>query len=126
MHINRTMESISYRDMFHTGLEKSPKFLRRISPEGTAGESDIVEISEDARKRLMEKNSSPLAKSVMQVSRDIAELILSEELKADAGRRERIDDVRDRVRRGTYDFDSSDRLERAGGAVTAQLSGMDR
>jgi hypothetical protein len=126
MLINRTMESINYRDMFHTGLEKAPKFLRKISTAGAGGESDIVEISEDARKRLMEKNSSPLVKVAGQISREIGELILTEELNSDAERRSRVGELREKVLNGSYDFDSAARLEQAGGAVAAQLSGRDR
>ncbi|MBN2160718.1 MAG: hypothetical protein JW807_15115 [Spirochaetes bacterium] len=126
MLINKTMESISYRDMFHTGLEKTPKFIRRTSPAGSGSESDIVEISEDARRRLMEKNSSPLVKVVGRLSREISELILNQELSSDAERRNRTGELRERVLSGSYDFDSAAGLEMAGKAVTAQLIGRDR
>lgn len=121
MLINRTMESISYRDTFHTGLEKSPKFLRRTPHAGPGGEIDVVEISEDARNRLMEKNSSPLVRVLGQLSGEIRELVLAGELKSDAERQGRIAGLREKVLSGSYDFDRVDRLEQAGRAVAAQL-----
>jgi hypothetical protein len=119
MMINKTTEFINYRHTFHTGLERTPKFLRRES--GPVNGSDVIEISDEARQLLQKNSSSALVKAGLKISHDIGALIPESERDADAIRRIRINELSGRIRRGAYDFDSFEKLYGAGGEVVSQL-----
>ena len=101
--VNKTTEFINYRHPFHTGLERTPKFIRKES--GSVNRSDVIEISEEARQLLLKNSGSALVKAGLRISHDIGALILASERDADAIRRIRINELSGRIRRGTYDFD---------------------
>ncbi len=111
MMINKTTEYWNYRQSLHTGPERAPRFLRRDTATGKG--ADIVDISEAARKRMLEKNSTPLVKAIMSFSREIGEMVRMAEAEADGSRRTRIEELRLQVREGSYDFEGSDKMEPA-------------
>ena len=120
MMINKTTEFINYRHSFHTGLERTPKFLRRES--GSVNGSDVIEISEEARQLLLKNSGSALVKAGLRISHDNGALILESERDTDAIRRIRINELSGRIRRNTYDFDSFEKLNGAGDEVLSQLN----
>jgi hypothetical protein len=121
MMINKTAEFMNYRQPLGAGIERSPKFLRQKP--GLGAGSDIVDISEDARARLLERNASPLVKAGLKLSREIAELIRAGEIEADMARRLKTGEVGRRIRQGLYDFDDIAAIEAAAGRI---LDGLDR
>ncbi len=119
MMINKTTEFINYRHSFYTGLERAPKFLKRES--GPVNEIDVIEISDEARQLLLKNSSSALVKAGLQISPEIGALIMASERDADADRRIRNNVLGSLIQRGTYDFDSVDKLRGAGGKILSQL-----
>jgi len=117
--VNKTTEFINYRHSFHTGLERTPKFLKRES--GSVNASDIIEISEEARHLLLTNSGSALVKAGLRISPDIGALIMATERDADADRRIRINVLSSLIQRGTYNFDSFEKISVAGGNVLSQL-----
>ena len=111
MMINKTTEYWHYRQPLQTGPERAPRFLRRDTSTGKG--ADIVDISDAARKRMLEKNNTPLVKSIMSFSREIAELVREVEREFDAGRGARIEELGQQVRAGSYDFENRGRIETA-------------
>lgn len=109
--INKTTEYWHYRQPLQTGPERAPRFLRRDTTTGKG--ADIVDISDAARKRMLEKNNTPLVKSIMSFSREIGELVRVVEREFDSGRGARIEELRQQVRAGSYDFENAGRTETA-------------
>ncbi len=121
MMINKTTEFINYRHPFYTGLERTPKFLKRES-ESVRG-SDIIEISEEARELLLKNSDSSLVKAGLRISPEIGALIMASERDADADRSIRINVLSSLIDRGTYNFDSFEKIRGAGDNVASQLTG---
>jgi hypothetical protein len=120
MMINKTTEFINYRHSFHTGLERTPKYLKRES--GTVNGSDVIEISEEARQLLLKNSNSALVKAGLRISHDIGALIMSSERDADSDRRIRINVLGSMIQRGIYDFDSLEKIRGTGGKILSQLT----
>lgn len=118
--VNKTTEFINYRHPFYTGLERSPKFIRRES--GSVNGSDIIEISEEARELLLKNSGSSLVKAGLRISPDIGALIMASERDADADRSIRIHVLRNLIQRGTYNYDSFEKISVAGTNVLSQLT----
>jgi hypothetical protein len=121
MMVNKTTEFINYRRSFYAGLERTPKFIKRES--GSVNGSDVIEISEEARQLLLKNSSSSLVKAGLRISHDIGALIMASERDADADRHIRINVLSSLIQRGTYDFDSLEKLRGAGDKVLSQLTG---
>jgi hypothetical protein len=119
MMINKTTEFINYRHPFYTGLERTPKFIRRES-ESVKG-SDIIEISEEARQLLLKNSGSALVKAGLRISPEIGALIMASERDVDADRSIRINVLSSLIERGAYNFDSFEKVRGAGGNVLSQL-----
>jgi anti-sigma28 factor (negative regulator of flagellin synthesis) len=108
MMINKTTEYYYYRQSLQSGPERSPRYLRRVTTEGKG--ADIVDISEAARKRMLEKSNTPLVKSIMSFSREIGEMVRTSEKDYDICRAARIEELRRQIRLGSYDFDDAGRI----------------
>jgi hypothetical protein len=119
MMINKTTEYWNYRQGVQSVTERAPRFLRRDAT--TARGADIIDISDAARKRLLEKNSTPLVKAIMSFSREIGELVRTIEGETDASRSARIEELRAQVREGSYNFDSIDKMESAADSLMTRI-----
>jgi len=119
MMINKTTEFINYRHPFYTGLERTPKFIKRES-ESVNG-SDIIEISEEARELLLKNSGSALVKAGLNMSPEIGALIMASERDADVDRGIRVNVLNSLIHRGTYNFDSFEKIIGAGENVLPQL-----
>ncbi|HOT43924.1 MAG TPA: flagellar biosynthesis anti-sigma factor FlgM [Spirochaetota bacterium] len=108
MMINKTTEYRHYGKSMQSEPERSPRFLRRVTTEGKG--ADIVDISEAARMRMLEKSNTPLVKSIMSFSREIGEMVRALEKDYDTCRAARIEELRRQVRLGSYDFDDGGRI----------------
>ncbi len=120
MMINRTTKFMNYRQSLQTGPERAPRFIRRDSAPGKG--ADIVDISEAARMKMLEKNNTPLVKSIMSFSREIGEMVRTAESEADARRQDRIEELRARIRGGSYNFDSAEKLESAAASLMTRMN----
>lgn len=119
--INKTTEYWNYRQSLQTGLdrERGPRFIRRETANGKG--ADIVDISEAARKRLLERNNSPLVRSIMSFSRDLGDMVRDTEGESDAARSARVSELKGRVREGLYDFENPGRIESAADSLIARI-----
>ncbi len=118
--INKTTEYWNYRKPLQAGPERSPRFLRRDTT--TARGADVIDISEAARKRLLEKNSTALVKSIMSFSREIGEIVRTSEKDYDNNRSARIEALRRRVHDGSYDFEDGPTMEATATALMARMN----
>lgn len=113
--INKTTQYWSFRQSTQSSTDRSPHFLRRAAPSGKG--ADIVDISEAARMRMIEKNTTPLVKSIISFSRELGEMVRTTEGDFDASRAAMVEALRKRVREGSYDFDNARALEKAGDSL---------
>jgi len=120
MMINKTTEYWNYRQPLQAGPERSPRFLRRDTT--TAKGTDVIDISEAARKRMLEKNSTALVKSILSFSRELGEMVRTVEVETDTGRMARIEGLRKRVREGSYDFEDGSAMEAAASSLMARMN----
>ena len=119
MIINRTTDNMNFREAPAQQTDRGPKYIRRKMESGNG--ADIVEISDAGRRLLREKNSSPLVKAGLPVSGDIGALVRSVEQDMDLRRKQAVEELRDRIRSGAYDFDRADRLSMAAEKILAML-----
>jgi hypothetical protein len=120
MMINKTTQYWNYRQPVQSVPERAPRFLRRDTT--TAKGADVIDISEAARKRMLENNRTPLVKSIMSFSRELGEMVRTVEVESDAGRGARIDGLRKRVREGSYDFEDGAAMEAAASSLMARMN----
>ncbi len=118
--INKTTEYWNFRQTSQSVSERSPRYIRRDTT--TSKGADVVDISEAARKRLFEKNSTPLVKSILSFSRELGEMVRTIEVESDAGRRARVEGLRRRVREGSYDFEDGATMEAAASSLMARMN----
>lgn len=116
MMINKTADFIHYYHAVHSAGERAPRFLRRVPSEERG--VDRIDISPEAMDRLRERNSSSLARAGFRLSLAIGELMMMAERGADMERRQRIGELRDRVKDGAYNFDAPEVIAAAGEAIT--------
>lgn len=118
--INKTTEYWNYRQSLQTGLERerAPRFIRRDT---TGKGADIVDISEAARKRMIEKNTTPLVKSIMSFSTELGEIVRDKEGESDSLRSARVNELKGRVREGLYDYENPGRIEAAADSLMARI-----
>lgn len=119
MIINKTADFIHYYHPVYGAHDRSPRFLRRASAEDRG--IDRIDISPEARELLRERNNSPLVKAGFRLSLAIGELMMMAERTTDMERRQRVQDLRSRVRNGAYDFDSPEVLSATGNAVAGSM-----
>lgn len=119
MMINRTADFIHYYHSVYTAPDRSPRFLRRAPAEDRG--IDRVDISPEARELLHERNNSSLVRAGFRLSLAIGELMMMAERTPDMERRQRVQDLRNRVRNGAYDFNSAEKLSAAGNAITERI-----
>ncbi|MBP7737160.1 MAG: hypothetical protein KA369_14370 [Spirochaetes bacterium] len=120
MMINKTTEYWNYRQPLQAGPERAPRFLRRDTT--TAKGADVVDISDAARRRMLEKNSTPLVKSIMSFSREIGEMVRTSEKDYDNNRAARIEALHRRVREGSYDFEDGSTMEATASSLMARMN----
>ncbi len=118
--INKTTEYWNYRQPLQAGPERAPRFLRRDTT--TAKGADVVDISDAARRRMLEKNSTPLVKSIMSFSREIGEMVRTSEKDYDNNRAARIEALHRRVREGSYDFEDGSTMEATASSLMARMN----
>jgi anti-sigma28 factor (negative regulator of flagellin synthesis) len=118
MMINKTNDYIPYRRTLTEETVRAPRFIRReATPEG----ADIVEISEEARKKLENMSRSALLKGGFLLPQTLNELIHAVERQEEINRKDRVDELKALVRRGEYDFDNFEKTAGAGNGVMDQL-----
>lgn len=108
MMINKTTHYWHYGNSMRSESDRSPRYLRRVTTEGKG--ADIVDISEAARKRMLEKANTPLVKSILSFSREIGEMVRTSEKDFDNSRAAGIEELRRQIRLGSYDFDDAGRI----------------
>jgi hypothetical protein len=99
MIVNRTVEFLNYHTPSYTGTGRTPVYLRSLSDSEKG--HDTIEISEYARKRFLDNNSSPLEKALLKALPSIEhfrEHLRESERNADVRRRERMDVLKSKLR----------------------------
>jgi len=119
MIINKTSDFIHYYHAVHSAGERTPRFLRRVPNEERG--IDRIDISPEAMERLRRRNSSSLARAGFRLSLAIGELMMMAERSADTEQRQRIAELRDRVRNGSYNFDAPEVMAATGEAITGLM-----
>lgn len=123
MIIHRTVEFVNYRAPSNPGHERTPLFLRNL-PESERGH-DRIEISENARKRYMDNNSSHLEKAVLRALPGLERFrddLRKTESESDVQRRERLHELKSKILMDNYHVDEI-MLTRVTNKLISQLTG---
>src|SRR3990172_3611724 len=107
------MESINYNQLYNNYTPRSHASFKNTSAGETV--SDAVEISEQARLHLLEKNALKKHQSGLQMSPDnVSEIrkLIDNHVANDGIRNARIHELRGEIIRGAYDFDSVDKFSK--------------
>ncbi len=119
MIINKTTDYIHFYHAVNTAPERSPRFIRKTRDEDRG--VDRVDISREARDLLRERNSSPLVKAGFRLSLAVGELMMMAERMPDLERRQKVQELRNRTKDGSYDFDGAEKLIAAGKAIAGAM-----
>ncbi len=122
MIVKKSAQQIAHRNSGEFAPSRGPRFIkneRRAQP----GRRDVVEISDEARRLLAERNTTPLARSVRRADPDAASLVSIAEKGYDLERRARVELLRRETAAGTYDFDEAGKAAKAAERLAQVLAG---
>jgi hypothetical protein len=123
MIINRTTEFLTYHSPSYSGTGRTPVFLKSLS--GSAKGYDTVEISENARKRFQDSDSSVLEKALLKALpsvEHVRENLREIERDADNQRRKRVEELKAKLLAERYGMDDM-KLTHAAGEMISQFEG---